>query len=229
MGAAYAALTLTAVLGVTACGGETPVKAAPPKAHVRFRVGPTTPTSTIATPVSRPTIGPQGVPLQTGPFLAPATTTILGTPVDGILCQQYPQQAYRANVRLRVYTHGHPRALPGGIGMIDAVAKARPGGLIYSASTCYYWLHTRAADGVIVIQSPRARGFTLGDFFKVWNQPLSTTRVAGLHGPVTVLINNKRWQGLPAAAPLHNNENITLAVGTPVPHPAPTDWFAADL
>ena len=50
-----------------------------------------------------------------------------------------------------------------------------PHGLFYSTHTCMYWLHTRAADGLIEVQSPVPRQFTLGDFFAIWNQPLSAT------------------------------------------------------
>src|SRR5260370_8626354 len=37
------------------------------------------------------------------------------------------------------------------------------------SSTCYYWLHMHTNEaGIIHIESPSARPFTLGDFFDVW-------------------------------------------------------------
>jgi hypothetical protein len=230
VGAAVAAPTLIAVLAISGCGTTMAVpKAAPPQAPVTFHSGQHTPTSTVAETTTTATIGPQKVQLQTGPFLASATTTMLGTPVGGTLCQSLQQLAYRSYVHLQVYDHGQSRALPGGIGMVGATAHAVPGGLIYTADTCYYWLHTRAADGVILVESPKQRTFTLADFFKIWDQPLGASRVSDLDGPVTVLVNGKRWSGKPGAVPLTNNTDIELAVGKPVPHPPATNWFAAGL
>jgi hypothetical protein len=230
VGAALSAPTLIAVLALSGCGGGGAVpKAAPPKAPVTFHDGPSTPTSTIAQTTTTATIGPQKIALQTGAFLAPATSTVLGQPVNGILCQNLQQLAYRGYVHLQVYYYGQSRALPGGIGMLGAKAHARPGGLIFTASTCYYWLHTRAADGVILIESPKRRDFSLGDFFRVWDQPLGTDQVAQLQGPVTVLVNGKRWTGTPGAVPLNNHDDIELAIGKPIPHPPATQWFAAGL
>jgi hypothetical protein len=221
---------LFAVLAISGCGGSTAIpKAAPPKAPVTFHDGPSTPTSTIAQTTTAATIGPQKIQLQTGAFLASATTTVLGQPVDGILCQNLQQLAYRGYVHLQVYYDGKSRALPGGIGMLGAKAHAQPGGLVYTASTCYYWLHTRAADGVILIQSPKQRKFTLGDFFKIWDQPLGDDQVAQLQGRLTVLVNGKRWSAAPGTVPLNNHDDIELAIGKPIPRPPATNWFAAGL
>ena len=43
--------------------------------------------------------------------------------------------------------------------------QATQRGLFFTAHTCMYWLHTRAADGLIEVESPVPRQFTLGDFF----------------------------------------------------------------
>jgi len=42
---------------------------------------------------------------------------------------------------------------------------------------CMRPVHTHAAGGVIHIEGPPGRYFTLGDFFTVWNKPFSSTRV----------------------------------------------------
>ena len=44
---------------------------------------------------------------------------------------------------------------------------------------CIYWLHTHAPDGVIHIESPTQRIYTLGNFFDDWRQPLSADQVGG--------------------------------------------------
>ena len=162
---------------VAACGGRLETPPAPsttPTTPVTFSVTVTTPTSTIPEPTATSYIGPQGLPIETGPFLAPATTTRLGAIVNGIQCVSIAQMAYTAYAHLQVYVGGHSRALPGGIGLVGPVAQVTPQGLLFSPRTCMYWLHTRAADGLIQVQSPVPRRYTLGEFFRIWNQPLSS-------------------------------------------------------
>ena len=110
------------------------------------------------------------------------------------------------------------------IGLVDQVPEATAHGLFYGASACMYWLHTRAADGLIESQSPVPRRFTLGELFAIWNQPLTRRRVAAAHGVVTALVNGRRWRRSPAAIPLTANASIELAVGRPVPKPTRVDW-----
>lgn len=215
---------MSAALTLSGCGGgghDNPPATTP----LTFTVTTTTPTSTVATPSAKPYLGPNDLPIETGAFLAESTTTRLGAIVRGIQCQPLAQLAYSTYVHLQVYVSGHSRALPGGIGIIDQKVIETPHGLYYDSSTCMYWLHTRAADGLVEVQSPISRRFTLGDFFAVWNQPLSRFRVAGAHGAVTATVNGRRWHGNPAAIPLTEHAAIQLAVGTPVPPPRPVGWL----
>ena len=43
--------------------------------------------------------------------------------------------------------------------------------------SCFFWLHTHTEDGVVHIESPVRRTFTLGDFFGIWQIPLSSSQV----------------------------------------------------
>ena len=191
---------------------------------VTFSITTTTPTSTVATPTAEPYVGPNGFPIETGAFLAPATTTELGQIVDGIQCERIAQLAYTAYSHLQVYVEGSPRALPGGIGLVGLSPEVTQNGLFYGADTCMYWLHTRAADGLIEVESPRPANYTLGDLFEVWNQALSRNRLAGNRGPVTAIVDGRRWHGDPTTIPLTEHEVIELAVGRPVPAPAAVNW-----
>ncbi|MFL5823220.1 MAG: hypothetical protein ACJ764_07240, partial [Solirubrobacteraceae bacterium] len=56
-------------------------------------------------------LGYEGVPVERGPSLAPASTTAPGTPVNGIRCSQAEQVAYHIHVHLQVYVDGQPRQL----------------------------------------------------------------------------------------------------------------------
>jgi hypothetical protein len=87
------------------------------------------------------------------------------------------------------------------------------------AGTCFYWLHTHAADGIIHIESPIARTFTLGDFFDVWGQKLGPERVGPSPGPVTALIDGHVYRGNPRDIPLTAHAQIQLEVGRPLVAP----------
>lgn len=222
-----AALLVGAALTLAGCGSAPRTDASQSTtAPLTFSITTTTPTSTVAEPITRTSVGPQGVPLETGPFLAPATTTRLGGIIHGIQCEPLAQLAYTTYAHLQVYVRGRSRALPGGIGIVDLHPIITSQGLFYGALTCMYWLHTRAADGLLEAQAPVPRRFTLGDLFAVWNQPLTRSRVAGARGRVTATVNGRRWHGDPARIPITEHAAIQLSVGRPVPRPAPVDWLA---
>jgi hypothetical protein len=224
-----AALLAGAALTLTGCGGGGGGNTTSTTSPLTFSITTTTPTSTVATPTAKAYIGPEGLPMETGAFLAPATTTRLGAIVKGIQCEPMAQLAYTSYAHLQIYVRGHSRALPGGIGIVDENPVATQHGLIYSTHTCMYWLHTRAADGLVHVESPVARQFTLGDLFAVWNQPLSEHRVASARGPVTAYVNGRQWHRSPAAIPLREHAVIQLAVGRPAPAVLAVDWVGTNF
>lgn len=136
--------------------------------------------------------------------------------MDGVQCAPLEQLVYHIHAHLQVYVNGQPRQLPGAIGLLGPVAEETPAGPFYGAQQCYYWLHTHAADGVIHIESPTARIYTLGDFFDEWHQPLSSSQVAGSSGPVKAFLDGKPWTASPRAIPLTPHAEIQLDVGSPV-------------
>jgi hypothetical protein len=136
--------------------------------------------------------------------------------VDGVRCPQNEQLAYHIHAHLQVYVDGQPRQLPGGIGIIEPVAEPTRLGNLYAGTRCYYWLHTHAADGIIHIESPTTTIFTLGEFFDEWRQALSSDQVASAHGPVTALVNGKRWTKSPREIRLVPHAVIQLEVGGPL-------------
>jgi hypothetical protein len=174
-------------------------------------------------------MGPEGIPLEAGQPLAPASSTTQGATVDGIKCAPVEQLAYHIHSHLQVYVDGAPRALPGAIGMVDPVAQQTAYGPFYGAQQCIYWLHTHTTDGVIHVESPTARIYTLGDFFDEWRQPLSRTQVAGDSGKVTAYVNGKPWTKDPRAIPLDPHAVIQLNVGSPPVKPQPVSWAGANL
>jgi len=212
---------------LAACGGSssssTSSSASPPATS-------STATSMKASTTSNPASpGPEGIPLEQGPELAPAATTTQGATVDGVQCAPIEQLAYHIHAHLQVYVNGQPRALPAAIGLIGPIYENTPYGRFYGAQKCYYWLHTHASDGVIHIESPSARVYTLGTFFDEWRQPLTTTEVAGNKGKVTAFVNGKPWTKDPRAIPLIPHESIDLNVGTPVVPAHVISWAGTKL
>jgi hypothetical protein len=174
-------------------------------------------------------MGPEGIPLETGRLLAPASTSATGRTVDGIQCDAAEQVAYHVHTHLAVYVDGRLRPLPAGVGIVEPEAEATPAGAFDAASRCYYWLHVHAQDGVIHIESPTLTTYTLGQFFAIWGQPLSADRVGPDRGPVAVFVDGRRVVGDPAAITLGSHRDIQIDVGRPAPPPRPVDWSRSRL
>lgn len=186
-------------------------------------------TSTSATTtVSGPRIGFERVPLQLGPELGSASSTQPGA-VDGVQCKPSEQLVYHIHAHLAVFDNGRLYALPGGVGIPGSQNEQSQYGPVAVGRQCYFWLHTHTADGIIHVESPSRAIFTLGDFFGVWRQPLSGTRIAGLHGPVSAFVNGKPWRRSARSIPLLPHADIQLEIGQPAPPLVTVDWHATGL
>jgi hypothetical protein len=173
-------------------------------------------------------LGPEGIVLEEGTPLAPKTTAAKGGAVQGVQCNSAEQVAYHIHTHLAVYVNGVLRPISPGIGTVAPMAQQTANGVFYEASNCYYWLHVHAQDGVIHVESPTNRTYTLGQFFAIWGQPLSKTRVGPATGKLTVYVNGHQYTGDPTTIPLSSREDIQIDVGTPVP-PKTVDWSQSQL
>lgn len=184
--------------------------------------------SSTSTSSATAQMGFEGVPIEQGPLLASASTTQTGT-VHEIECGASEQLAYHIHAHLAVYANGASRTLPGGIGIPGSQVVPTAEGPVAAGGQCIYWLHTHAPDGVIHVESPTKRIYTLGDFFAEWHQPLSATRVADASGKVTAVVNGKPWTRSPAAIPLDPHAVIQLSVGSPTVPFKSIDWSQTQL
>ncbi|MEY9848724.1 hypothetical protein [Streptacidiphilus sp. MAP5-3] len=173
--------------------------------------------------------GPEGITVESGPALASISSAASGKPVDGISCDASEQVAYHIHTHLAVYVNGQLRSVPYGIGVVQPVPQAANGGTFVSASNCYYWLHTHVSDGIIHVESPTEAKYTLGQFFDIWGQPLSTDQVGPAKGPVTAYVNGKQYSGNPRDITLQPHEDIQLNVGSPNVPPQSVDWSGSGL
>ena len=139
-------------------------------------------------------------------------------PIDGIPCDRGEQLAFHIHAHLAIYAAGQPLGIPYGIGIgTPWLIQQSSEGPVVASGTCFRWLHTHTDDGIIHIESPVQRTFSLGDFFAIWGVPLSGNHVAGAEGPVVAYVNGERWSGDPREITLLAHELIQLDVGDDTP------------
>jgi hypothetical protein len=160
--------------------------------------------------------GPEGVPIPTGAVLAPIGLTTPGQTVDGIACSPGEQVAFHIHAHLTIFVDGSARQIPYGIGIGNPQTTPTPTGPFVTAGSCYSWLHTHAADGIIHIESPVQRTYTLGQFFDLWRQTLGPDQVGPARGQVTAFYNHQEYLGNPRTIPLTAHAQIQLDIRTPL-------------
>jgi hypothetical protein len=156
----------------------------------------------------------------------PTVPVAAGIPCDAL---EHTQVHYHA--ALQILYLGNPASIPTDVGRL---------------STCLYWLHVHAeSPGVIHIESPKGRTFTLGDFFKVWAaskntaEPLDATHVSSftVTGDQTLVVyidlgdgtGPKVYTGNPADIVLREKEVITVEITPPNVNPPPKFTFPTGL
>jgi len=160
---------------------------------------------------------------SSGSFIPNAT----GSPTSGALqagsipCDQLEHTQVHYHALLQIFNQGQAVAIPTNLGRTAA---------------CLYWLHMHTGEpGIIHIESPADRIFTLGDFFQVWGawsggpQPLDSMHVSSitLSGNEKLLVYRDGGDGAgpmafpgdPKAIVLRSHEIITLEVAPPMVSP----------
>jgi hypothetical protein len=127
---------------------------------------------------------------------------------------------YHVHARLSLYVNGKLRSVPLGIGIAPPrdITENR-GGPFVSGGGCFSFLHTHASDGIIHIEAPVETGFSLGQFFGVWEQRLDPTHLGRYEGRVVAYVNGRRYRGDPRGIRLRRHAQIQLQVGQPARAP----------
>jgi hypothetical protein len=103
-----------------------------------------------------------------------------GTPVDGIECLLNMPEAYHVHTHLSIFVDGVQTALPASIGIHNQLP-----------SRCFYGLHTHDRSGKIHVEFGGPGTYTLGMFFNIWGQPLTTDNFAGITGkPIKIFVTD---------------------------------------
>ena len=141
-----------------------------------------------------------------------------GDAVDSLLCygprnQSQFKELYHVHSHLAIYKDGVRLSVPPFIGIVgnDSVPS----------TFCVYPLHNHDATGIIHVEPVNNNMVTLGQFFKIWGQPLTRTNVAGQAGmPVVIYIkdggNLRKYQGDPSDIELKSYRSIVVQLGTPL-------------
>jgi hypothetical protein len=66
-------------------------------------------------------------------------------------------------VHIDIFINGQRYIVPSQVGIIP--------------ERCLYWLHTHDDSGIIHIESPVAKNYTLGQFFDIWNKKFNNSQI----------------------------------------------------
>lgn len=121
-----------------------------------------------------------------------------GQSVDGIPCKPTMDEAhYHVHAFIGIVADGSLVSVPDGMGMKN---PGNDSGGVTSTASCFYYLHTHDATGILHIEDPSrvARSATLhnfGQFLDIWGQPLSTNGLGPLAGSVKIYTSGPRYRG----------------------------------
>jgi hypothetical protein len=205
------AAVIAIVLAVTS-GGSNSSQASDGK----LNLAPLSTLGALKPPPGQGSPGFEGVDIPSVPPLAGRTAAATGSPVDGIRCQTSEQLVFHIHAHLTVFVNGAQKQVPAGIGIPGSTQQQSSQGPVAAGGSCLYWLHTHAPDGIIHVESPIHRIYTLGNFFDEWGQPLGPSQVGPVKGHVVVIYNGEVYKGNPRNVPLNAHAQIQLEVGKPL-------------
>ena len=158
---------------------------------------------TIDSPAATTAVGVESMP----PWPAPADATAAARNA-GLPMLSSEGNVEHIHVHLDVLNDGQPVPVPANIGIDIARGAISP-------------LHTHDDTGVVHIESPVKRQFSLGEFFSEWRVSLSANNIGGLRATgdkrVRVYVNGQPRAGDPAAIMFNQHDEIALLYGTPKP------------
>src|SRR5919197_3292222 len=117
--------------------------------------------------------------------------------------------AFHIHQHLDLFVNGQPVGVPSQIGISGGFA----------------FLHTHDATGVIHVESPVVKNYSLGEFFDVWGVLFTKDCIgaycANGNAKLWVFVNDKPYTGDPRNLVLRNFQEIVVAYGTRAQLPKP--------
>lgn len=132
-----------------------------------------------------------------------------GETIDAIPCRQM-DETFHVHTHLSIVLNGQLLRVPLNLGQVAATA---------TTAGCFYQIHNHDAAGRLHVESPVPVSYTLGSFFKIWGQALSTSNVGGITGlPIVFYVTDNgvttRHDGDPSAIELRSKRLITIQIGS---------------
>jgi hypothetical protein len=115
------------------------------------------------------------------------------------------QLAYHIHQHIDIYLNGKPITVPQCIGIYGC----------YQNFAFITELHTHRTDGIIHVEAPSNKHYTLGTFFAEWGVYLSRTCVGAYCQGYTWYLDGKRQTEPPYALKLEPHQVIVIAIGKP--------------
>jgi hypothetical protein len=142
-----------------------------------------------------------------------------GATVQGVPCAA-PVDTFHIHSHLSIIVNGQAQAIAANVGLVDTATL-----------DCHYYVHTHDRSGKVHVEAPAAGTFTLGQFFAIWGQPLTSTNVAGITNmdrKVYITENSTvtEFTGDPATIELQSHRHIAIVLGTPVTQVPFFTWTA---
>jgi hypothetical protein len=123
--------------------------------------------------------------------------------ISGIACDVDEKTTYHVHSHLNIRFDGDLQPIPADVGIL---------------SSCLYWLHTHTNQGVIHVEAPADVAYTLGQFFDVWGETLSTTqvldRIVGAGESMYVFVDRQLYDGDPRAIELGDLVAVEIQVAS---------------
>ncbi|MBV8195245.1 MAG: hypothetical protein JOY80_06925, partial [Candidatus Dormibacteraeota bacterium] len=114
-------------------------------------------------------------PTPTPAPLASLATAASGSTVGGLSCASSEPSSNTTTVHLSIYVNGAQRSIPPGVGIAQPQLTQTIAGPDALNGKCYYPLLTHLGAGIVHVEPPAAgTTYTLGQFFALWGQPLTS-------------------------------------------------------
>ena len=139
--------------------------------------------------------------------------------IDGIRCDKKEHFVSHIHMHLDIFINSNKFVVPSNIGIVP--------------NNCIYWLHTHDDTGVIHIESPEERTFTLTQFFQIWGETLNNNQIfdniVGDNNTLNVYVNGKKVDSKTdyGQIPLNEHNEIAIIYGKP-PNSIPSNYEFPD-
>src|SRR5829696_7361873 len=151
------------------------------------------------------------------PLSFASSSSLTSLTIDGIRCDKKEHFVSHIHMHLDIFINGEELVIPSNIGIIPDI--------------CIYWMHTHDDTGVIHIESPEDRNFTIGEFFDIWGQTFDNSQIfdniAGedINNALNVYVNGKKVNAGTdfRQIPINAHDKITIVYGMP-PDPIPSRY-----